>query len=150
MACLTTEKGSDMPTNDIIDITPQSGIGNNPSKTKKKRDQRSRKRVPISIALRKHGIDEHTIAETCAYTLDALKGIIPVKDSDKKLLIDFVKECTKLLGGDAQGAASAPMRVRLIHNVARPQRVQAGPQAPENEPTDSELALAVAETGEPN
>ena len=138
-----------MPTNDIIDITPQSGTGNNQPETKKKRDQRSRKRVPISIALRKHGIDEHTIAETCAYTLDALKGIIPVKDSDKKLLIDFVKECTKLLGGDAGAAPNAPLRVRLIHNVARPQRGTAARPA-ENEPADSALALAIAEAGEPN
>lgn len=138
-----------MPTNDIIDITPQGGTGNDSSeKKRKKRDQRSRKRVPISIALRKHGIDEHTIAETCAYTLDALKGVIPVKDSDKKLLIDFVKECTKLLGGDAQAAPSAPLRVRLIHNVARPQRVDAGSE--ESESTDSELALAIAKAGKPN
>ncbi|MGH9734850.1 MAG: hypothetical protein ACRD8A_09715 [Candidatus Acidiferrales bacterium] len=139
-----------MPTNDTFDITPQSGTGNNSSETKKKRDQRSRKRVPISIALRKQGIDEHTIAETCAYTLDALKGIIPVKDGDKKLLIDFVKECTKLLGGDAQTAPSAPLRVRLVHKVARPQRAEAGTSAAESEPTESALALAIAEAGEPN
>jgi len=77
---------------------------------------------PIAVVLRKHGIDEHTIAETFAYTLDALKGLVPVKDSDKKLLIEFVKECTKLLKGDAEAAAIAPQQMRLIHNVARPKR----------------------------
>lgn len=77
---------------------------------------------PIAVVLRKHGIDEHTIAETFAYTLDALKGLVPVKDSDKKLLIEFVKECTKLLKGDAEATAIAPSQVRLIHKVARPNR----------------------------
>lgn len=89
--------------------------------------QRSHAPDSIGVALRKHGIDEHTIAETLAYTRDALKGIVPVKDSDKKLLIEFVKECTKLLKGDAEAAVSAPVQVRLIHNVARPNR--GGPSA---------------------
>ncbi|HTU34258.1 MAG TPA: hypothetical protein VMF66_10690 [Candidatus Acidoferrum sp.] len=112
-----------MPTKDSFITTPQSDKGRESSETRK-RDQRSHKRVPIGIALRKHGIDEYTIAETCAYTLDALKGIVPVKDSDKKLLIEFVKECTKLLAGDTTAAPSAPLRVRLIHSVARPEREQ--------------------------
>lgn len=137
-----------MPTNNTINRGPQSGKDKEPEAQRK--DRRCRKRIPISIALRKHGIDEHTIAETCAYTLDALKGIVPVKDSDKKLLIDFVKECTKLLGDDATAAPGAPLRVRLVHNVARPQRGTTETRAIEPEPTDSELALAVAESGEPN
>lgn len=139
-----------MPTNNTINRGPQSGKDKEPPEAQRRKDRRSRKRVPIGIALRKHGIDEHTIAETCAYTLDALKGIVPVKDSDKKLLIDFVKECTKLLGDDATAAPGAPLRVRLVHNVARPQRGTTETRAIEPEPTDSELALAVAESGEPN
>lgn len=138
-----------MPTNDTINGAPESSKDKKRSEPHRK-DRRSRKRVPISIALRKHGIDEHTIAETCAYTLDALKGIVPVKDSDKKLLIDFVKECTKLLGDNATAASGAPLRVRLVHNVARPQRATTETRTIEAEPTDSELALAIAEAGEPN
>lgn len=101
---------------------------------------------PIAVVLRQHGIDEHTIAETLAYTLDALKGLVPVKDSDKKLLIEFVKECTKLLKGDAEATAIAPQQVRLIHKVARPNRSGATEGARDAMPAQERI---VAGSGDP-
>jgi hypothetical protein len=113
-----------MPARNAVTGVARSGEATDSAEKPRKRRERAqaRKRVPMGIALRKHGIDEHTIAETYAFTLDALKGIVPVKDSDKKLLIDFVKECEKHLEGDANAAPGAPLRVRLVHNVARPNR----------------------------
>jgi hypothetical protein len=125
LACLKTEKGNDMPTKNAVTGVARGGEATDSGEKPKKCRERAqaRKRVPMGIALRRHGIDEHTIAETYAFTLDALKGIVPVKDSDKKLLIDFVKECEKHLEKDAQAAPGASLRVRLVHNVARPNRV---------------------------
>lgn len=129
----TQERGNDMPTkNTVTGVTCIDGATDSAGKPRRRRERaQARKRVPMGIALRRHGIDEHTIAETYAFTLDALKGIVPVKDSDKKLLIDFVKECEKHLEEDAKAAPGAPLRVRLVHNVARPQRgeVQGAPES---------------------
>lgn len=124
---------------------PDGGKRKKSSGAAKKGRNRSHKRVPMGIALRKQGIDEHTIAETWAYTLEALRGNRKAKEGDKKLLIETVKECTKHLEEDSKVYPGAPLQVRLIHNVARPQRnpllptaapaiAETEPERPEPEP----------------
>jgi hypothetical protein len=125
---LSCGKGDDMRKKENVKTSAANGIrAKKPAGGGKKRRRRARKPVPMGIALRRQGIDEHTIAETFAYALEVLKGNTPAKDADKKLLIDFIKECTRHLGDDNKASAGGPVRVRLIHNVARPQRDSLAP-----------------------
>lgn len=147
---LPQTKGDDMPTKKIGSDNFESAWAPEPPSGKRKssedhNEQQGRDPVPIGTALRNQGIDEQTMAETIAYTLDALKGIVPVKDSDKKLLIEFVKECTKLLKGNAEGTVATPLPVRLIHNVARPDRRAANEGASEEKPAQSRASTGKAD-----
>ena len=86
--------------------------------------KRNRRKRPVRMgqALRGQGIDEHSVARTFAQVVDTLKGKSEGSDDVDKLLVDVLKECSRHLEEDNKAAESAPVRVKLIHNVARPQR----------------------------
>jgi hypothetical protein len=106
-----------------------------------KRRHRKR-RVRMGEALRIKGIDEHAVAETFANVVDMLKDKTESSDSVEKLLVDVLKECSKHLEEDSKATASAPVQVKLIHNVARPRRdsLPAGP--PSETPNSNSSAAA--------
>ena len=81
-----------------------------------------RERVRLGEALRKQGIDEHAVAATYADVVEKLLGKTHESDNVEKLLVDILKECSKHLEEDAKAVGSSPVRVTLVHNVARPQR----------------------------
>lgn len=89
------------------------------------------RRVRMGEALRIKGIDEHSVAEAYAGVVGMLKDRAAANDSVDKLLVDILKECSKHLEEDSKATGGAPVQVRLIHNVARPQRnvVAAAPSA---------------------
>lgn len=71
--------------------------------------------------MRAKGVDEARVAETYAGVLDNLTTKKPSGESEK-LLVDVLKECTRLLEPTktAKGSKAAP--IRLVHKVARPKR----------------------------
>ncbi|HEX4002299.1 MAG TPA: hypothetical protein VHX36_06595 [Candidatus Acidoferrales bacterium] len=79
-----------------------------------------KKRVPIGEALRKQGLDEHTIAGTYAQVLDNLKGTKKA-GSNEKLLVEILKECSRQIEA-AQPVGEKSVQVQLVHNVERPAR----------------------------
>lgn len=79
-------------------------------------------RVRMGEALRIEGIDEQCVAAAYAGVVGMLKDKAVASDSVDKLLVDILKECSKHLEEDSKAAGGAPVQVRLIHNVARPQR----------------------------
>jgi len=92
-----------------------------PSEMKPRRRRRLRKRVPIGEALRKQGLDEHTIADTYAQVVDNLKGKKRA-GSNEKLLVEILKECTRQIEATPPAGEGA-IQVKLVHNVERPKRV---------------------------
>lgn len=86
--------------------------------------KRNRRKKPVRMgeALRGQGLDEHSVARTLAQVVDTLKGKSEGSDDVDKLLVDVLKECSRHLEEDNKAAESAPVRVKLVHNVARPQR----------------------------
>lgn len=82
---------------------------------------RRRKRVRMGEALRKQGIDEYAVAETLAEVVGMLKGKSETNESVEKLLVDVLKECSKHLEEDNKSLGATPVRVNLIHTVARPE-----------------------------
>jgi hypothetical protein len=96
-------------------------------------------RVRMGEALRIKGIDEHSVAEAYAGVVGMLKDKAVASDSVDKLLVDILKECSKHLEEDSKAAGGAPVQVRLIHNVARPQRnaAAAAPSAPSDSATNA-------------
>lgn len=75
--------------------------------------------------MRKVGLDEHTIAETYAGVVQTLRTRNE-GDGIEKLLVDVLKECTRVLEPPAKAADSSGgetlVQVQLIHNVPRPER----------------------------
>ena len=94
--------------------------------TKRLRRRRSRKRVPMSDALRKEGLDERMVAETYAGVVATLKEKTDKEGGVEKLLVDILKECTRYLEPtrptDRSGTGDTPVTVQLIHAVPRPER----------------------------
>jgi hypothetical protein len=91
---------------------------------KPRRRRRLRKRVPIGEALRRKGLDEHSIADTYAQVVDNLKG--PRRaGSNEKLLVEILKECTRQIEA-AQPTGEGSIQVKLVHNVERPARARTG------------------------
>lgn len=96
----------------------------------KSRPRRRRKRVRIGEALRKIGFDEYAIAEGYAETAGRLKDKSDRSGNVEKLLIDVLKECSRLIEPvrpaetttDRSGVAGAAIHVHLVHNVPRPAR----------------------------
>lgn len=87
-------------------------------------DKRFRPKKPMRMgqALRREGVDEHAVAETWAEVVDMLKGKTEQNSDVDKLLVEVLKECSKHLEDDNKAAGPPPVRVKLMHNVARPQR----------------------------
>lgn len=91
---------------------------------------RRRKRVRIGEALRKIGYDEYTIAQNYADTTERLKAKSGKNGNIEKLLIDVLKECSRLIeplrpadtATDRSNAPGATIHVHLVHNVPRPAR----------------------------
>ena len=81
--------------------------------------------------MRKYGLDEHTIAETYAGVVQTLRSKNE-GDGIEKLLVDVLKECTRVLEPPAKSTdrsgGDTLVQVQLIHNVPRPERKKsAGP-----------------------
>lgn len=75
-------------------------------------------------ALRKQGLDEHTIAGTYVQVVDNLKSTKKAGSSEK-LLVEILKECTRQIEA-AQPVSDGAVQVQLVHNVERPARKAAG------------------------
>jgi len=82
-------------------------------------------------ALRKEGLDEHTIAGTYAQVVDNLKGTKKA-GSNEKLLVEILKECTRQIEA-TQPVGDGAVQVRLVHNVERPARKPAARTEPDGE-----------------
>jgi len=83
-------------------------------------------------ALRKQGLDEHTIAGTYAEVVDNLKKGGKRAGSSDKLLVDILKECSRQIEA-SQPAGEGSIQVQLVHNVDRPVR---GAKKPETGGTE--------------
>jgi hypothetical protein len=81
--------------------------------------------VRLGEAMRKYGLDEHTIAETYAGVVQTLRSKNE-GDGIEKLLVDVLKECTRVLEPPAKSTdrsgGDTLVQVQLIHNVPRPER----------------------------
>ena len=79
--------------------------------------------------MRLAGLDEQAIAENYAGVVEKLTNARQQpNDGAEKLLVEVLKECTRVLEPPlrAGGAApDAPVTVQLIHNVPRPRREEA-------------------------
>jgi hypothetical protein len=75
--------------------------------------------------MRKVGLDEYMVAETYAGVVQTLRTRNE-GEGIEKLLVDVLKECTRVLEPPAKVADRAggetPVQVQLIHNVPRPER----------------------------
>jgi hypothetical protein len=98
----------------------------------KKRRRRLRKRVPMGEALRKQGLDEHTIAGTYAEVVGNLKSAKKA-GSNEKLLVEILKECTRQIEATQPVGDGAAVQVQLVHNVERPARKTTAEAEPDDE-----------------
>lgn len=87
----------------------------------KKRRKRLKKRVPMGEALRKQGLDEHTVAERYANVVSRLEKNPSNVGSGDKLLVEILKECTRQIEA-AQPVGEGGVQVQLVHSVERPAR----------------------------
>ena len=77
---------------------------------------RPRKRIPLSEAMRRAGIDEYQVAERMAGLISGLE----TKGNDARVLLEALRESTRLLKQLQPSLGLAP--VKLSHNVPRPIR----------------------------
>jgi len=83
------------------------------------------KKVRLAEALRSSGLDELTVAQNYVVVVEKLRGGAAGVDGTQKMLVDVLKECSRILeppkspGG---GASDVPTVVNLYHNVPRPVR----------------------------
>lgn len=99
--------------------------------------RRRRKRVRLGEAFRKAGLDEQTVAETYVGVVEKLR-VKSAADTVQKLLVDVLKECSRVLEPPRSGGPSGmepPTIVELHHNVPRPAREM------ESEPDGAETAM---------
>jgi hypothetical protein len=86
----------------------------------------TRRPVRIGDALRQSGLDEWKIADGYISVVDNLTSSSGEKENPNKLLVDVLKECSRLLeparSGDSAG--DGPVTVRLVHRVSRPRRTK--------------------------
>lgn len=83
-----------------------------------------RHEVRLAEALRREGIDEQRLAEAYADIIEQLICKSEVHGVEK-LLIDVLKECSRLLEKESAPAKSEPRSgstMIVVHNVPRPQR----------------------------
>jgi hypothetical protein len=87
--------------------------------------------MKLDDAMRHHGFDEHKLAHTYLGLADDLVK----KKGERKLLLDLLKETTKVLWVPPRPAERAiiregPVPVILVHNVPRPFHDPAHSQLP--------------------
>ena len=88
--------------------------------------------MAIGDALRKHGLDEHTVAERYANVVSRLEKDPGDIASGDKLLVEILKECSRQMEA-TQPASEGAIQVQLVHNVERPARAAVVEKAlPEN------------------
>ena len=83
-----------------------------------------RHRMRLADALRKQGIDEQTLAATYADVVEKLL-CESMHGRVEKLLVDVLKECSRLLEKESAPAKSdsrSGSTTIVVHNVPRPQR----------------------------
>lgn len=83
--------------------------------------RRRRKRLRLGEAFRKAGLDEQTVAETYVRVVDRLRRKI-AQDTVQKLLVDVLKECSRVLDPPrgTNAGAEQPTVVELHHDIPRP------------------------------
>jgi hypothetical protein len=83
-----------------------------------------RHRMRLADALRKQGIDEQTLAATYADVVEKLL-CESMHGRVEKLLVDVLKECSRLLEKDSappNSDSKSGSTMIVVHNVPRPQR----------------------------
>jgi len=83
-------------------------------------------------ALRKEGLDEHSVAERYANVVSRLEKNPENVGSGDKLLVEILKECTRQIEA-TQPVGDGAVQVRLVHNVERPARKPAARTEPDGE-----------------
>jgi hypothetical protein len=93
---------------------------------------RGRKRMRLGDAMRKAGLDEHTVAETYVDVVQKLRRNHEPNGSLEKVLADVLKECSRVLEAprpsNLSGSGDAPTPIHLVHKVPRPERSPKNPQ----------------------
>ena len=77
--------------------------------------------MQMGEALRREGLDEHTVAERYAGVVSRLKKDPGDIASGDKLLVEILKECSRQMEA-TQPAGESSIQVKLVHNVERPAR----------------------------
>lgn len=80
--------------------------------------------MPIGEALRKQGLDEHTLAERYANVVSRLEKNPENVGSGDKLLVEILKECTRQIEAAQPPPPDGGIQVQLVHNVERPTRAK--------------------------
>lgn len=97
-----------------------------------------RPRVKLPEAMRAVGLDEQSLAQCLAQQVKQLKsGSKGQKRIPRKLLLDYLKECVRILYAPARRGdmPEQPAKIELVHFVPRPDRsIDAKPPA---EPSQS-------------
>ena len=114
--------------------TEKKGRGKNHSHNRPKQEaqaaelrpikRRRRKRIRLGEAFRKVGLDEQTVAETYVGVVENLRSK-SAENTVQKLLVDVLKECSRVLEPPRSGGAGAsdqPTIVELHHAIPRPER----------------------------
>ena len=117
-------------------VSSPSGASAPPAASERKRKRNPPKgapkpRVPLKVALRQEGIDEHAIAHGYAQVV----GILTKGDpkGHEKLLVDVLDKCSKVLEPPRSTESSGndvPVIIHLIHDVPRPAYENAIPAVP--------------------
>ncbi|MGC2416167.1 MAG: hypothetical protein WA434_00380 [Candidatus Acidiferrales bacterium] len=99
--------------------------------------------MPIGEALRRRGLDEHTVAERYADVVSRLEKDPGDIASGDKLLVEILKECSRQMEA-TPAAGEGSIQVQLVHNVERPARAAASEKAaPETKKEQSAVDGAV-------
>ena len=88
--------------------------------------------MQMGEALRREGLDEHTVAERYAGVVSRLKKDPGDIASGDKLLVEILKECSRQMEA-TQAAGEGSIQVKLVHNVERPARKPAAEAEPDGE-----------------
>jgi len=77
--------------------------------------------MQMGEALRREGLDEHTVAARYANVVSRLEKDPGDIASGDKLLVEILKECSRQMEA-TQSAGESSIQVQLVHNVERPAR----------------------------
>ncbi|HKW89747.1 MAG TPA: hypothetical protein VJN21_13445 [Candidatus Acidoferrales bacterium] len=91
-----------------------------------------RPRVKLPEAFRAIGLDEYGIAQCFAEQIEDIRHPDKKKRISRKLLLDFLKECVRVLYAPARrgDALEQPAKIELVHFVPRPDRSNDKPASP--------------------